>query len=201
MMKHVLMVDENGIVVDGDEVLCIIAKLYKKLGLPIGGVVGTLMSNFGVEKALAALDISFARADVGDRFVMESLKEKGWLVGGEPSGHIICLDKHTTGDGIIAALQVLAAMQVFEQSLASLKQVVKKIPQVLVNVPVQDKSSVESKDVLEAVASVEADLKERGRVLLRPSGTEQLIRVMVEGEDLSKIKSLAENLREVVMEQ
>ena len=196
---RIMMVDHQGVVVDGDELLYIIAKDAQKRNVLNGGVVGTLMSNFGMEKALEADGIPFLRANVGDRYVMELLQKNDWHFGGESSGHIICLDKNTTGDGIISALQVLAVMAGEEKSLAELKQGMHKMPQTMINVRVSQKADpMKNQVIADGVASVEAQLGNRGRVLLRASGTEPLIRVMVEGEDESEVSVLAKQLADVV---
>jgi len=196
---RIMMVDEFGQVLDGDELLYIIAKSAQKRGALGGGVIGTLMSNFGLEKAFEADGIAFKRANVGDRYVMELLKENGWQFGGESSGHILCLDKNTTGDGIISALQVLAAMSEEEKSLAELKKGMTKMPQTMVNVRISEKCDPLANDeIVAAVKVVEAELANTGRVLLRASGTEPLIRVMVEGEDEAQVSKLANQLADVV---
>jgi phosphoglucosamine mutase len=196
---RVIMVDADGQVVDGDEILFIIAKHAKAKNTLIGGVVGTLMTNLGMEVALRDLDISFVRAKVGDRYVLELLEEKGWKLGGESSGHIICLDKTTTGDGIIAALQVVAIMQCTGKSLAELKSGMKKFPQIMINVPIKEKINFTNNSAIQqAVKNAEAALGKNGRVLLRASGTEPLIRVMVEGADETLVKKCANDIADVV---
>lgn len=196
---RIMMVDHNGEVVDGDELLFIIAKDAKDRGVLNGGVVGTLMTNFGVEKAFQLQGIPFKRAKVGDRYVMELLQENNWQFGGESSGHIICLEKNTTGDGIISALQVLAVMAHENKSLAELKQAMTKMPQTLVNVRITEKADpLENAAVASGVKEAESQLGDRGRVLLRASGTEPLIRVMVEGENESEVNSLANQLADIV---
>ncbi|MCG6936551.1 MAG: phosphoglucosamine mutase [Gammaproteobacteria bacterium] len=197
---RVLMVDHQGEVVDGDELLYIIARSRMSAGENIGGVVGTLMSNLGLELAVKELGLDFARSKVGDRYVLEMMNEKGWTLGGESSGHIICLDRTTTGDGIVSALQVLAYLVKENITLHEAKSAVSKIPQVMVNVPLQDSSShnisdpMQSPTVQQAVARAEEKLGSRGRVLLRPSGTEPLIRVMVEGEDKVLVSRLVDDI-------
>jgi phosphoglucosamine mutase len=157
------------------------------------------MSNFGMEKALQERDIPFVRASVGDRFVMQELQARDWVLGGESSGHIICLDKTTTGDGIVAALQVLAEVQQTGKSLHELKQGMQKYPQVLLNVRISQKVNIhEVKEVTKAVESIEKKMGDKGRVLLRASGTEPLIRVMVEGEDKNDVTKYANELADVV---
>lgn len=196
---RVVMVDSQGEVVDGDELLYIIARGKHQAGELNGGVVGTLMSNYGLELALQQLNIGFARAKVGDRYVMELLGEKGWHLGGESSGHIVCLDKTTTGDGIVSALQVLAVMVALELSLAELRAGMEKLPQKMINVRLPDKRDVMGNpSVQSAVQAVETRLAGRGRVLLRPSGTEPLIRVMVEGNDPEEVGQLCRQLAQSV---
>lgn len=196
---RVIMVDHKGEVVDGDELLYIICQGKHHRNEMQGGVVGTLMSNFGLEIALKEMGVDFIRAKVGDRYVMEQLKANDWLVGGESSGHIVCLDKTTTGDGIVSALQVIEAMVAQEKSLAELKQGMNKLPQTMINVRLQEKRDLISHDKVQAaVADVEGQLNGRGRVLLRPSGTEPLIRVMVEGDDAQEVGDLCSQLAAVV---
>lgn len=198
---RVIMVDHRGEIVDGDELLFIIARSRAKTKLLKGPVIGTLMSNLGLERALAALGLEFKRAKVGDRYVMELLVQYGSLLGGEGSGHIICLDRTTTGDGIISALQVMAEMEQAGETLHELKRGMEKYPQVLINVKVNHKPDLVSvKCIQEAKRDVEAELKGCGRVLLRPSGTEPLVRVMVEGQDEGLIGNLANRLAGVVSE-
>ncbi|MBC53146.1 MAG: phosphoglucosamine mutase [Gammaproteobacteria bacterium] len=196
---RVVMIDHLGQVVDGDELLYIIARDRRRRQVNFGGVVGTLMSNLGLELGLAALDVPFVRTDVGDRYVMEMLKKNNWQLGGESSGHVVCLDVTTTGDGIVSALQVLAAMMQTGGSLHELRSRMTKMPQHMVNVRVASKAAVMSHpDVLAAVAALEHKLAGRGRVLLRPSGTEPLIRVMVEGDDETAVAAHASALADVV---
>lgn len=192
---RLIMVDHKGEVVDGDELIYIIARHKKELGVLEGGVVGTLMSNLGMELALKDLDIPFVRAGVGDRYVLEQLREHGWVLGGESSGHIICLNKTTTGDGIVAALQVLDAMMSGDKSLHDLKSGMVKMPQTMVNVRLHERiNPVINPLVQQAVSETEELLGDRGRVLLRMSGTEPLVRVMVEGEDAELVVELANKL-------
>ncbi len=196
---RVIMVDHKGELVDGDELLFIIARSRQESGMLRGPVVGTLMSNLGLEHALAAQGIGFHRARVGDRYVMEMLGENGGVLGGESSGHIICLDRTTTGDGIVSALQVLAAMVQQQAGLHELKQGMTKYPQHMINVPVTRRADLDGcAEVQQAVREAEAALDGRGRVLLRPSGTEPLIRVMVEGEDGALVVEQARALAAVV---
>jgi phosphoglucosamine mutase len=196
---RVLMVDDKGVLLDGDELLFIIAMSRYQQGALNGGVVGTLMSNLGLEHALLSLDIAFDRADVGDRYVLERLKQNHSMLGGESSGHIICLDRTTTGDGIVSALQVLAAMVQTGKSLRELKAGMKKYPQRMINVPIAKNVDVATvSDIQAAVKSAEQRLAGRGRVLLRPSGTEPVVRVMVEGEDEKQVIEEADQLASVV---
>lgn len=196
---RLIMVDHLGDLVDGDELLYIIARERQQNGQSVNGVVGTLMTNLGVEHAFNSAGIPFARAKVGDRYVMEQLLARGWQIGGESSGHIICLDRTTTGDGIVSALQVLSAMRREGRSLAELKAGVHKYPQVLINVRLQRKVDIGAMpEVQSAVREAESELGSRGRVLLRPSGTEPLVRVMVEGEDGAQVERIARQLAETV---
>ena len=196
---RVLMVDHQGEVVDGDELLYIIARSRLNEGKNIGGIVGTLMSNLGMELAIKELGLDFARSKVGDRYVLETMNEKGWTIGGESSGHIICLDRTTTGDGIVSALQVLAFLAKEKITLFEAKSGMSKFPQLMINVPLQGSNQnmadpMQSSAVQQSVALAETKLNGRGRVLLRPSGTEPLIRVMVEGEDELLVSQLANEI-------
>jgi len=192
---RVLMVDNQGEVVDGDELLYIIARSRLNEGENIGGVVGTLMSNLGMELAIKELGLDFERSQVGDRYVLETLNKNGWTLGGESSGHIICLDRTTTGDGIVSALQVLAFLAKEKISLHEAKSGMKKFPQIMINVPLSGNADpMQSSTVQQSVAQAETKLNGRGRVLLRPSGTEPLIRVMVEGEDDLLVSELANDI-------
>ena len=196
---RLMMMDASGEVMDGDEILFVIAKSQLVSGGLGGGVVGTLMTNLGLEHALKTQGIKFERANVGDRSVMERLKTNGWFIGGESSGHIIALNQTTTGDGIIAALQVLAWMVEKDLTLAEAKMGMNKYPQVMVNVPVPHKlNPAEFPQIQQAVEEAEQELAKKGRVLLRPSGTEPLIRVMVEGEDAKQVEALANQIADVV---
>ena len=195
---RLMMVDGEGRLYDGDQLLYIIARERVRSG-GIAGVAGTLMTNLALENALAKLGIAFARARVGDRYVLEMLHEKGWQLGGENSGHIICLDKHTTGDGIVSALQVLCALRAHRSTLAALTRELRMYPQVLVNVRVQRGYDWEKKPaVVKAKLAAEKTLGRNGRVLLRASGTEPVLRVMVEGKDEGKVRALAKSLAALV---
>jgi phosphoglucosamine mutase len=195
---RVIMVDHKGELVDGDELIYIIAKARLKAGLLSGPVVGTLMTNLGMELALKGLNVPLLRANVGDRYVIELLTKNNGMLGGENSGHIICLDKTTTGDGIIAALQVIAEMQKTGLSLHDLKSGMQKYPQVLINVRTAQKVDLNHDGIQNAVLAVEQALGNEGRVLLRASGTESLIRVMVEGRDFATVERHAKQLAEDV---
>ena len=196
---RLMMVDHTGYVIDGDEAVYIIACNDLKSGTLQGGVVGTLMSNMGLELALEKLDIPFARSNVGDRYVMEMLREKGWQLGAENSGHIINLNHTSTGDGIIAALNVLTAVCQLNKSLFELRQGMTMLPQILVNVRFSgDNDPINSPSVQASVDKVNEILSGRGRVLLRKSGTEPLIRVMVEGPELEEVTNLANEIAEAV---
>lgn len=198
---RLIMVDHTGAVVDGDELLYIIARARHENGQPQQAVVGTLMSNLGLEQALQKLGIELKRAAVGDRYVLEMLQQGGWTLGGESSGHIICLDCTTTGDGIVSALQVLAAMRTSGHSLHALKQGMTKYPQRMINVKLARSFNLaQSKTVQDAMQAAEMQLNGQGRILLRPSGTEPLVRVMVEGHDMSQVESLVKHLAAVVTE-
>ena len=199
---RVLMVDHTGAIVDGDEILYIIARDLQERGRLNGGVVGTLMSNLGLELALQDLSIPFVRAKVGDRYVIAELKEREWQLGGENSGHVVCCQHTTTGDAIIAALQVLLALKRRDESLAHARQGLRKCPQVLVNVRFAggDVDPCEHPAVKEACERVTAAMGGRGRVLLRKSGTEPLVRVMVEGDDEKQVRGYADELAKLVSE-
>jgi phosphoglucosamine mutase len=199
---RVIMVDSEANVLDGDVLMFIIAKHRHKLGILKGGVVGTVMSNIGFENALQELNIPFMRVPVGDRYVMAELSSQRWCLGGEPSGHIICSEAITTGDGIIAALQVLSAMRYQSQTLAELRLGLVKYPQILLNIKVNDKYDLDnSAKVQTLVQNVEQELGKTGRVLLRRSGTESLVRVMVEGKDEVKVSQFANQLADLVKEE
>ena len=196
---RLVMADASGKLYDGDQLLYVIAKHRQKLGRLHGGVVGTLMTNLAFEHAMRRLGIPFLRAKVGDRYVMELLQQQGWQLGGENSGHIICLDKHSTGDGIVSALQVLHALRMKQQTLAEAAGDLQMYPQILVNVRVTKGVDCLGHDqVKAAVSDAEKALDGKGRVLLRPSGTEPLLRVMVEGEDGVLVKQCAERIAGVV---
>ena len=195
---RIIMVDGKGGIYDGDKLLYVIAKAAVAAG-GANGVVGTLMSNLGFEHAVGRLGLPFARAKVGDRYVLEMMHANGWKLGGENSGHIICLDRHTTGDGIIAGLQVLAALRQQNAKLEDMCADLVFYPQRLVNVPIKAGFAwADSEAIAAAVKAATAELADKGRVLLRPSGTEPLLRVMVEGEDGEMVDRLAHGLAEVV---
>lgn len=196
---RVMMVDSHGQLLDGDQLLYIIAAMRQQAGLLKGGVAGTLMTNLALEHKLKDMKIPFARAKVGDRYVLELLNQQGWQLGGENSGHILTLDKHSSGDGIIAALQVLHALMQSKKTLAQFGTDLTLYPQVLINVKTAKKINLENHtEIQAAVKAAENDLANRGRVLLRASGTEPKIRVMVEGEDQSQVQMLAEKIAGVV---
>ena len=196
---RLMMCDATGRIFDGDDLLFAIAKDRYALGVLGGGVVGTLMTNYALERAFKEQGIPFERAKVGDRYVLEGLMKNQWLLGGENSGHIICRDRHTTGDATVAALQVLAALRANRVSLSEWLSDLHRLPQVLINVRVEQARTLEQHpEVIEATQRVQEVLQGRGRVLLRASGTEPLLRVMVEGEDLKEVHALAEQLAAVV---
>ena len=193
------MVDASGRLFNGDELLYVLAKDRLEKGQALGGVVGTLMTNLAVENAIKALGIGFERSNVGDRYVLELLKQKGWLIGGEGSGHLLCLDQHSTGDGTIAALQVLAAMSMSKKSLAQLLQEVNSYPQVLLNVRFKPGYNWKTDETLnQQIKKVESELGNNGRVLIRASGTEPLVRVMVETKDAELAMSAAKSIADLV---
>lgn len=195
---RVMFVDHKGHAVDGDELIFVIAKYRHEHG-GCSGVAGTLMSNLGMEVSLKELGIPFVRTKVGDRYVIEALRERKWQLGGESSGHIICSDLTTTGDGAVAALQVLHAMRETGTPLNTLKKGMKKFPQSMINVRIGEKFDLSDFPVIQdAVAAAEDELKDRGRVLLRPSGTEPLVRVMVEAEDAQLVDKLVREVADVV---
>jgi len=198
---RVLFVDGAGEIVDGDELLYIIAQ-YRHATGQCGGVVGTQMSNLGLELALKKLNIPFQRSKVGDRYVVEALKDNGWTLGGESSGHILCSELNTTGDGIVSALQVMLAVSASGKTLAELKLGMSKLPQTMVNVKLPKKIDISDNRLINrAVEAAEKQLDGRGRVLLRPSGTEPVIRVMVEGEDSQLVNNLVTDISTVVQQQ
>ncbi|HVY53634.1 MAG TPA: phosphoglucosamine mutase [Gammaproteobacteria bacterium] len=197
-----LMVDQQGNILDGDELLYIIAKHRKETGQWSGGVVGTVMSNLGFEQALEKLDIEFTRVAVGDRYVIAELEKRDWLLGGEPSGHIICRDSTTTGDGIITALQVLSAMRHTQQTLLELRSGLSKYPQTLINIKVAEKSEINDNPRIQmTLKTAEEALGRLGRILIRRSGTESCIRVMVEGKEKAHVDHWAEKIASVVREE
>lgn len=199
---RLIMVDNNGEVVDGDELLYIISIDRQRKNKLKGGVVGTLMSNLGLEHAFKRSHIDFKRAAVGDRYVLELLQQSNWMLGGESSGHIICLDRTSTGDAIVAALQVLAVIVEQQVSLHAAKQGMSKYPQTLINVPVGQKIDIAQSPIIkEAINDAESQLANNGRVLLRPSGTEPVMRVMVEGVNAPQVKTLAEQIASAVSQE
>ncbi len=196
---RLVMTDERGNLIDGDQLLYILATARKAAGTLKGPVVGTVMSNLGLEHALKLQDIAFERAKVGDRYVLESLKASGGTIGGETSGHMIVLDRTTTGDGLVSALQILAVMQTRQEPLSVLAAGMPKYPQTMVNVATeQQMNPADSPEIMAAVSEVEAELEDSGRVVLRASGTEPVIRVMVEGQDSEQVAKLAKRLADVV---
>lgn len=194
---RLMMVDKNGQVYDGDSLIYVIAKARAREGINIGGVVGTVMTNMAMEIALKEQGVNFCRAKVGDRYVLEQLNQRGWLIGGEASGHILCMDKHNTGDGIISALQVLAALQTLNQDLAAICADWQPYPQTMINVRIQKGQNWQeaSKGVL---AEVEKELEGKGRVVLRASGTEPVVRVMVEARQADWAREGAERIASAI---
>lgn len=197
---RLMMVDTDGKLVDGDELVFIIAKAWKDQSrLVNNAVVGTKMTNLGMRHALKDLGINFIETDVGDRFVMEQMQSSGSILGGEGSGHIICLDKTTSGDGIVSALQVLEVLAKSHKSLGELKKEMEKYPQVLINVKTKSKVDLDNHaDLKQAQLEVEESLGDEGRVLIRASGTEPLIRVMVEGKNLTLVQQSADKLVKIL---
>mgnify|MGYP001214459712 FL=1 len=198
---RVLFVDSNGEIVDGDELLYVIAQ-HRHSHNNCNGVVGTQMSNLGLELALSEMNIPFERAKVGDRYVVEALKANNWVLGGESSGHILCGELNTTGDGIVSALQVMRALADANKTLAQLKSEMTKFPQMMINVNLPKRVDIsQNLQINQVVAEAEKRLDGRGRVLLRPSGTEPVIRVMVEGEDSVLVNNLVNQIADVVRQQ
>ena len=196
---RLIMVDHDGELIDGDQLLYVMAMAAYSKGALKGGVVGTLMTNLGLEHAFKEHEIPFSRANVGDRYVMEQLLDKNWHLGGESSGHLICLNQTTTGDGIVASLQVIAAVVEQDKSLKELAAGMSKYPMLLINVRVKEKPDLDKQpEIQAALKECETELADTGRVLLRPSGTEPLIRVMVEGQDASLVETVAKKLAAVV---
>jgi phosphoglucosamine mutase len=199
-----ILADANGEIVDGDEMLFIIANARQKAGTLSGGVAGTVMSNFGLEQAFQVRNIPFLRTPVGDRHIHRALVENGWKLGGETSGHLLCLDRTSSGDGIVSALQVLEVMVRTGEPLAELKKGMRKLPQTMINVPVSPEGQArmgQSSRIQEAVRAIEKKMNGEGRVILRPSGTEPLIRVTLEGRDAGDVQRLAEELAQTVREE
>jgi phosphoglucosamine mutase len=196
---RVLLIDARGRIVNGDQILYIIAKDRHQRKQLQGGVVGTLVSNFGLEQAIQALGVEFKRARVGDRYVLEALKQAKWKIGGESSGHVVCLDKTTTGDGIVAALQVLAMMVKQNKTLEQLCEGIELLPQAAVNIKTTQAAALSTHSaVLQAVHELSEALQGIGRVVLRPSGTEPVLRVMVEGQDLADTQYKAQQLSDEI---
>lgn len=196
---RLIMVDHRGEIVDGDELLYVLVKARLDSGEKVPGVAGTLMSNLGLEHGLQELGVDFVRAKVGDRYVLEELRKHDWMLGGESSGHIICLDRTTTGDGLVAALQILAYVQESGEPLANLRAGMTRYPQVLVNVPLSQGAALNDNAAVQlAVAEAEAELGDSGRVLLRPSGTEPVVRVMVEGRVANDVEKICNRVAEAV---
>ena len=197
---RLMMVDKNGKVYDGDSLIYVIAKARAREGINIGGVVGTVMTNMAMEIALKEQGVDFCRAKVGDRYVLEQLNQRGWLIGGEASGHILCMDKHNTGDGIISALQVLAALQTLNQDLATVCADWQPYPQTMINVRIKKGQNWQDASK-EALAEVEKELESKGRVVLRASGTEPVVRVMVEAKQADWVKKGAEKIAAAIQGQ
>lgn len=201
---RVVMADHEGTLVDGDELLYILALARRRSGTLVGGVVGTVMTNLALELALAERGIPFERTPVGDRHIHRALIRNGWYLGGEASGHLLCLDRTSTGDGIVSALQVLEEMVQTGKTLAELKQGLQKFPQTMINVPVGERGRdmlAESDRIRDAVRDIETELNGMGRVILRPSGTEPLIRVTLEGSDSGLVRRLAQQLADTVRQE
>ncbi|MEX2132298.1 MAG: phosphoglucosamine mutase [Pseudohongiellaceae bacterium] len=196
---RVILVDQHGEIVDGDEIVYVIARDWRRRSIDFGGVVGTSMSNLGLELALDSLSVPFVRTDVGDRYVLAEMLQRKWALGGESSGHIICLELTTTGDGIVSALQALEAVVNSGLSLTDLKKKMQKLPQCMINVRTNGRRFInDNQSIHAAITSIEKQLGKRGRVLLRPSGTEPVVRVMVEGENAEMVDRLARELSEMV---
>jgi phosphoglucosamine mutase len=196
---RVQVVDRNGMLGDGDDMLYVLARSWQARGLLKGPVVGTLMSNYGLQQALAGLGVELIRANVGDRFVLQKLKEHSGVLGGETSGHLLCLDRATTGDGIVAALAVLEALKFLGQDMADARQGLTKMPQIMINVRAAGaREALNTDAVRQALADTEQALLGRGRVVLRASGTEPLVRVTVEAADEAEVRQMAERLADVV---
>jgi phosphoglucosamine mutase len=196
---RVQLVDRHAVLADGDDILYVLARSWHAQGTLKGPVVGTLMSNYGLQLALAELDVPLIRANVGDRYVLQQLKEHGGVLGGETSGHVLCLDRATTGDGIVVALAVLEALARSGVDLAAARQGLQKMPQVMLNVrAIGAREALASSEVKRALAEAEQILHGRGRVVLRASGTEPLVRVTIEGADAAEVQRLAEKLAETV---
>jgi len=196
---RVQLVDRHGVLADGDDILYVLARSWHAQGMLKGPVVGTLMSNYGLQLALAELGVPLIRANVGDRYVLQKLKEHGGVLGGETSGHVLCLDRATTGDGIVVALAVLEALARSGLDLAAARQGLQKMPQVMLNVRAAGaREALASSEVKQALAEVEQILHGRGRVVLRASGTEPLVRVTIEGADAVEVQRLAERLAGIV---
>jgi len=194
-----MMVDKQGRLYEGDQLLYIIAKHRKMKKLLKGGVVGTIMTNLAIENRFKKMNIPFLRAQVGDRYILEMLQEKKWYLGGENSGHIVCKDKHTTGDGIISALQVLYALRDTQKTLAQFLHGVSLYPQRLINVKIHKSFDFANNATIKSIReAAETDLNGKGRVLIRPSGTEPVIRVMVEGESKQRINHWAERIAQTI---
>ncbi|MEE4174707.1 MAG: phosphoglucosamine mutase [Xanthomonadales bacterium] len=201
---RLIMVDGAGNTVDGDDMLYILARARHEAGQLKGGVVGTVMTNLGLELALGELGIPFLRTPVGDRYIHRALVQNGWVLGGEASGHMLCLDRTSTGDGIVSALQVLEVVARSGKTLAELRAAIRKMPQTMINVPVGPEGKArldESAPIRKELEAVEAVMNGRGRVILRPSGTEPLVRVTLEGEDAEQISLLANQLADVVQRE
>jgi phosphoglucosamine mutase len=196
------MVDHKGQIVNGDGLLYLIAMERHQKNRLNGGVVGTLMSNMGLELKLKSMDVPFVRTNVGDRYVLSALKEQNWKIGGETSGHIVCLDKTTTGDGIISALQVLSYMVHEQKSLAELMNTINLFPQVLFNIKTQDSHLLmNNPQIKREFEKHSSELEGRGRILVRPSGTEPLLRILLEGEDENEINHRRIEIEHVIEEQ